>query len=68
LILELINNCIKHANADLITVQIIYKNELLRLLVEDNGAGFSNKGIILGNGLKNTKAIVELFNGTIKIE
>jgi signal transduction histidine kinase len=38
------------------------------LLVEDNGAGFSNKGIILGNGLKNTKAIVELFNGTIKIE
>jgi signal transduction histidine kinase len=68
LILELINNCIKHANADLITVQIIYKNELLRLLVEDNGEGFSNKGIILGNGLKNTKAIVELFNGTIKIE
>jgi signal transduction histidine kinase len=68
LILELINNCVKHSNAKMISVQLIYKDKQLQIFVEDNGIGFKNHNNNTGNGIKNMRAIVELFNGQHKIE
>lgn len=55
-ILELINNVVKHAQADKVTVQLIKYPDHINLTVEDNGRGFDyalalqeKKGIGLGN-------------------
>lgn len=56
IILELINNSIKHAGATRVTVQLIRHPGYINLSVEDNGQGFNyekalqaKKGIGLGN-------------------
>jgi two-component system, NarL family, sensor kinase len=55
-VLELINNSVKHAGASKMTVQLIRYPDYINLTVEDNGRGFdyenelqSKKGIGLGN-------------------
>ncbi len=56
IVLELINNIVKHAEATKVTVQLIRYPEYINLSVEDNGQGFNyevalqeKKGIGLGN-------------------
>ncbi len=68
LILELINNCVKHSNATLISLQMIYRNKQLQILVEDNGIGMNQSKTFSGNGIRNMQAIVNLMNGQHKIE
>lgn len=68
LILELINNCVKHANAKLITVQLIYDGTKLQVLVEDNGRGIDSQNTAAGSGLRNMKGFVELYNGNYTID
>lgn len=56
IVLELINNIVKHAQANKVTVQLIKYPDYINLSVEDNGRGFDygnalqeKKGIGLGN-------------------
>lgn len=56
IVLELINNIVKHAQANRVTVQLIKYPDYINLSVEDNGRGFDygnalqeKKGIGLGN-------------------
>ena len=56
IVLELINNIVKHAQATKVTVQLIKYPDYINLSVEDNGRGFdyenelqAKKGIGLGN-------------------
>lgn len=67
---ELISNAIKHSQASHVLIQLIYQEESLVVMVEDNG-----KGIQTGSGkpkegigLKNIRHRVTYINATLNIE
>lgn len=67
IILELTTNVIKHAQATETTVQLLYFEDHLQIMVEDNGKGIpglNGKGI----GLKSVRSRVEYFNGNMQID
>ena len=71
IILELINNIVKHAEAGKVSIQLIKYPHYINLVIEDNGRGFNyskateeKKGIGLGNILSR----VEYLKGTIDID
>ena len=66
-ILELVNNSLRHSCATEITAQLIYHPNQLALMVEDNGKGFS-KSSTGGIGLKNIRARVNYLNGILNID
>ncbi|WP_298316802.1 sensor histidine kinase [uncultured Aquimarina sp.] len=69
IIQELINNVIKHANANEITIQLIFNNNGLNLMVEDDGNGFDvNNKSIYGMGLKNVLSRVDQINGELNMD
>lgn len=64
---EITNNIIKHAGAENVLIQLIDKDDQLRIFIEDDGKGFSvsealKKG---GMGLQNIESRVQFLNGTI---
>jgi signal transduction histidine kinase len=67
ILIELTNNVIKHAQATEASVQTIYHDKYLALVVEDNGIGFAVKSSD-GIGLKNVQSRVDYLNGTINID
>lgn len=64
---EALSNCIKHAQATKVIVQISQNNELLSLTIEDNGVGFDIKESKTGHGLLNMKNRAKLLNATLEI-
>ena len=69
---ELINNSLKHAEADKINIHLYKEEYLLVLDFHDNGKGFDVESILLsgnhkGMGLSNLISRVKAFNGTCKI-
>jgi signal transduction histidine kinase len=71
IILELINNVVKHANATKATVQLVRYPDYINITVDDNGKGFETgratdekKGI----GLGSVAARVELLKGKMDID
>ena len=67
LIREASSNSIKHAKATQLKVQINMTNDLIDLVIEDNGRGFSQDKVVLGNGLHNMKARAEGLSGQFSI-
>ncbi|HUR67076.1 MAG TPA: sensor histidine kinase [Chitinophagaceae bacterium] len=69
IILELINNVVKHAHATKGAVQLVGYTDYINLTVEDNGCGFQagshEKG---GIGLGNVAARVEYLKGKMDID
>lgn len=67
---EIVNNIIKHAKANYISVQLIQHENELTLMVEDNGIGFDTNKInsFEGIGLKNIQSRVAFLNGTINFD
>ncbi|MBK8610120.1 MAG: hypothetical protein IPL84_09260 [Chitinophagaceae bacterium] len=66
---ELINNAIKHADADQILVQLTKTTEKVLLTVEDDGKGFNTELVksAKGIGLKNIQQRVDYLKGKIDI-
>jgi PAS domain S-box-containing protein len=71
IILELINNSIKHAKSSNISIKLIFKKKTVGLIYTDDGKGFDlkkelslNKGI----GLKSILNRIELYRGTYKFK
>jgi two-component system NarL family sensor kinase len=71
IILELLNNIVKHASAEKLSIQLIKYPAYINLMVEDNGKGFNyhkaleeKKGIGLGNILSR----VDYMNGSIEVD
>lgn len=67
---ESINNILKHSQANSFSVQLIYTNELLKIIISDDGKGFDpQKTISLGGnkgfGLLNMTERIENIEGTI---
>ncbi len=62
---ELLNNAVKHANAQKISVSIKVQNKNnLEIIVADNGQGMSKENQF-GNGITNVKKRIELLEGKV---
>jgi signal transduction histidine kinase len=68
LILELINNIIKHSEATKATINLLQKDNSLTLKVNDNGVGFDIQDSSFGNGMTNMKSRIDALNGTFSCE
>jgi signal transduction histidine kinase len=65
---ELINNVIKHAAANRVSLQIGVRNGLLILMIEDDGVGFDSHSRMDGYGLNNLNSRTKLLKGTMTID
>lgn len=64
---ELINNAVKHAEAEEVLVQLQQRENELFLTVEDDGAGFYEKAESHGSGLANLKHRIHYLKGSLEI-
>jgi len=69
IILELVNNALKHSGAKELVVQMIQEPDRLCFIVHDDGIGFDSKKVFAkgGLGLASVKSRVDLFNGRMEI-
>lgn len=67
---ELLNNALKHANANTFFLQIVKSETEITLMFEDNGRGFNtdNTKISNGSGLSNIRSRVENLHGSIFVD
>ena len=65
---EAIHNCIKHAEATKIKINITQNNSILSISIADNGKGFDNMKIVRGHGLRNMKARLAEHDTILHIE
>jgi PAS domain S-box-containing protein len=71
IIQELINNCIKHAQASVAEIKLFSENDMVKLVFSDNGKGFDydiNKESIKGSGLRSIKNRIFLLNGDMEVD
>jgi PAS domain S-box-containing protein len=71
IIQELINNCIKHAEASVAEIKIFSEEDSVKLVFSDNGKGFDynvNKELIKGSGLRSIMNRIFLLNGNMNVE
>ncbi|MCB9352122.1 MAG: sensor histidine kinase [Lewinellaceae bacterium] len=67
---EMVSNVLKHAQATKISIQVNHFDDLVNVIVEDNGVGFDVEKARMkdGMGLKNMKARVENVGGALQID
>ena len=67
---EALNNVLKHSKATEYFIQIISKEDSIKIIITDDGVGFEmqDKNKAGGYGMINMKERVESLNGTIKID
>lgn len=67
---ELINNIIKHSQANFVSIQLVRHDNEITLMVEDNGKGFNyNKAMQQdGAGIKNIISRVAFLNGNVNFD
>jgi len=71
IILELVNNVVKHAGAAEVTVQLVKYPSYINITVEDNGRGFIYSQTAAGTkgmGLSSISSRVEYLKGTMDID
>lgn len=64
---EQLNNILKHAKANSITIRITNDPQNIILEIEDDGQGFDKEKISKGLGIANMRNRAELFGGYVKI-
>ncbi len=69
IILELVNNALKHSEAQQINIQIIVENDRINLVVQDNGKGFEQEITDWNKttGLNSIKSRVESLGGKMEL-
>ncbi len=65
---ELLNNIRKHARATKVKINILARDEIFFMEIEDNGRGFNPRKKYKRNGLRNIKERVKKWNGTLTIK
>ncbi len=65
---EAINNAIKYAEANTISVNIHNLNDTIKIEIKDDGKGFDLTKVELGNGINNMKKRAEEIGGKLTIE
>ena len=66
IIQELLNNVVKHSEANLANVEIENRNPYINILVKDNGKGFLFSTHTKGIGLSNIDSRIRFLEGKIK--
>jgi signal transduction histidine kinase len=64
---ELLYNCIKHAQAKEILIQVIRNDEDIEITVEDDGKGYDPNATRKGMGTENIRARVNFLKGEISV-
>ena len=66
---EAINNSVKHAEASVISVNILKIENFIVLSIADNGKGFKFEATYkyVGNGLYNMRERVNMLSGTFEV-
>lgn len=64
---ELVNNALRHAEADNINLQVIQENDRISVTVQDDGRGFDTDTVKKGMGLENVNNRVATYNGKMSI-
>ena len=70
MIQELVNNCIKHAQATEAEIIVSAENEWITLVVTDNGRGFAadvDRSLASGSGIRGIKNRIFLLNGYMNV-
>jgi signal transduction histidine kinase len=65
---ELLENSIKHSFAKNVTIHINAFEDIVNLVYEDDGIGFTYDPVQGGLGLDNIESRVRAVNGTLKFE
>lgn len=65
---ELLNNSIKHSFAKHITIHMNAFDDVLNIVYEDDGVGFTYDPLQSGLGLDNIESRIQSVNGTLKFE
>jgi hypothetical protein len=65
---ELLTNIIKHADATEAIIQFSEDDNVLNVMVEDNGTGFNTKQTKFGFGLTNIEKRIGNINGELVID
>ncbi|MFI1744215.1 tetratricopeptide repeat-containing sensor histidine kinase [Thalassobellus sediminis] len=68
IIQEAINNAIKYSEASNVNVNIEKLKSNIKFTVKDNGKGFEENNVMLGNGLNNMKKRAHDISATFKIK
>ncbi|WP_028664285.1 tetratricopeptide repeat-containing sensor histidine kinase [Runella zeae] len=68
IILELVNNVLKHAQAQKVWISLSEKNQSIFLTVSDDGVGMPTHNNPTGVGLRNISARVESLKGTWSLD
>jgi signal transduction histidine kinase len=68
IIQEAVNNAIKYAKANTITVNLSEEKNVLKIEIKDNGKGFDVNSVELGNGLNNMKKRAQEINARFEID
>jgi signal transduction histidine kinase len=65
---ELIQNIIKHSEADFSIMQLMIENEIISIFVEDNGKGFDPNETTDGLGFIQIKKLIAFVDGNFSID
>jgi two-component system, NarL family, sensor kinase len=69
---ELLNNIVKHADAGLICINMLFDPQFTTVVVADDGKGFESENLVLQNrpgiGLRNIMNRISLIGGTATID
>jgi signal transduction histidine kinase len=68
LVQELLNNVLKHAQAQEVLVQLMRHGPELHLVVEDDGRGFDPAAASTGVGLRSVQARARYLGGTLEVQ
>jgi signal transduction histidine kinase/HAMP domain-containing protein len=67
ILVEALNNVVKHAGANRVHVKITCLNEYLAASIQDDGTGFDIQNYFAGMGLKNMQSRAEMMAGDLDI-
>ncbi|WP_290792830.1 tetratricopeptide repeat-containing sensor histidine kinase [Flavihumibacter sp. UBA7668] len=67
IIQEAVNNAMKHAEAESVSIQLQNNMEAINLTIRDNGKGMVSKDGQIGSGLRNLRERVQEFSGKLEI-
>jgi len=64
---ECLNNAIKHASPQLISIHLVEEGGIPTLLIRDDGIGFDTANASSGLGIKNLKSRIKAINGQVEV-
>jgi signal transduction histidine kinase len=62
---EAINNAIKHSSCKKLTLEASYRNDVIEIILKDDGQGFDFDAVKFGNGIKNMENRAKKLKGEL---